>query len=199
MDERNGDSGQAQRWPEPQAERSDGPNGNFACAPAEERSAMGCARAPCASLTDSLRLSECSERSEQNELRNAAHGASTAGCPEQSGGTQPVGSPFLWFLSFGDAKERDSPAGATSRLPPSTKACCADGRASVRRPAFHRRTDRAIAAGRRSPAPLDRRSRRDRRAGAAPERRLRRSGRAREWWTVDAGLVAGAGFPALGR
>ena len=31
-------------------------------------------------------------------------------------GTQPVGSPFLWFLSFGDAKERDSRAG---RLPAS--------------------------------------------------------------------------------
>jgi len=31
-------------------------------------------------------------------------------------GTQTVGSPFLWFLSFGDAKERDSPAG---RLPAS--------------------------------------------------------------------------------
>ncbi len=31
-------------------------------------------------------------------------------------GTKTVGSPFLWFLSFGDAKERDSPAG---RLPTS--------------------------------------------------------------------------------
>ncbi len=31
-------------------------------------------------------------------------------------GTKTVGSPFLWFLSFGDAKERDSPAG---RLPAS--------------------------------------------------------------------------------
>ena len=31
-------------------------------------------------------------------------------------GTQTVGSPFLWSLSFGDAKERDSPAG---RLPAS--------------------------------------------------------------------------------
>jgi hypothetical protein len=31
-------------------------------------------------------------------------------------GTQTVGSPFLWFLSFGDSKERDSPAG---RLPAS--------------------------------------------------------------------------------
>ncbi|RST55266.1 hypothetical protein EJI01_09555 [Variovorax sp. MHTC-1] len=31
-------------------------------------------------------------------------------------GSQTVGSPFLWLLSFGDAKESDSPAGANSRL-----------------------------------------------------------------------------------
>ena len=43
---------------------------------------------------------------------------STAGCPVASAqGSQTVGSPFLWFLSFGDAKERDSHAG---RLPAST-------------------------------------------------------------------------------
>ena len=34
-------------------------------------------------------------------------------------GSQTAGSPFLWSLSFGDPKERDSPAGATSRPPPS--------------------------------------------------------------------------------
>src|SRR5215207_3214542 len=44
--------------------------------------------------------------------------ASTAGCPQRSGGSRPVGSPFLWLLSFGEAKESDSPAGATSRLRP---------------------------------------------------------------------------------
>ena len=27
-----------------------------------------------------------------------------------------IGSPFLWFLSFGEAKERDSPSGARTRL-----------------------------------------------------------------------------------
>ena len=37
-------------------------------------------------------------------------------------GSRPAGSPFLWFLSFGEAKERDSPAGATSRPPPSEQA-----------------------------------------------------------------------------
>ena len=35
--------GRAQRRPELQAERSDGPSGTSPCAPAEERSAMGCA------------------------------------------------------------------------------------------------------------------------------------------------------------
>ena len=35
-------------------------------------------------------------------------------------GVRPVGSPFLWLLSFGEAKESDSPAGATSRLQPPT-------------------------------------------------------------------------------
>jgi len=38
--------------------------------------------------------------------------ASTAGCPQRSEGTQPVGSLFLGLLSFGEAKESESPAGA---------------------------------------------------------------------------------------
>ncbi|RST55327.1 hypothetical protein EJI01_09885 [Variovorax sp. MHTC-1] len=32
-----------------------------------------------------------------------------------------MGSPFLWLLSFGEAKESESPAGAKSRLRPQTK------------------------------------------------------------------------------
>jgi hypothetical protein len=103
--------GRAKQWPEPQAERSDGPNGTVPCAPAEERSARGCARAPCASITDSLRLFELSERSERCELRNAAHGASTAGCPERSGGTGAPGSPSLCLLSLGEARESKSGCG----------------------------------------------------------------------------------------
>ncbi len=39
--------------------------------------------------------------------------------PERSGGTRAVGSPFLCLLSFGEAKESESPAGANSRLRPS--------------------------------------------------------------------------------
>ena len=38
--------------------------------------------------------------------------ASTAGCPQRSEGTQPAGSLFLGLLSFGEAKESESPAGA---------------------------------------------------------------------------------------
>ena len=48
-------------------------------------------------------------------------------------GSQTAGSPFLWFLSFGDAKERDSPAGANSRPPPSIQARRTDQRTSVPR------------------------------------------------------------------
>ena len=44
--------------------------------------------------------------------------ASTGGCPQRSEGTQPVGSLFLGLLSFGEAKESESPAGAKSRPPP---------------------------------------------------------------------------------
>ena len=48
--------------------------------------------------------------------------ASTGGCPQRSEGTQPVGSLFLGLLSFGEAKESESPAGAKSRPPPRTQA-----------------------------------------------------------------------------
>ncbi|TAJ66620.1 MAG: hypothetical protein EPO53_06040, partial [Variovorax sp.] len=46
---------------------------------------------------------------------------STAGCPQRSGGTQTAGSPFLWLLSFGEAKESDSPAGARPGQQPQQK------------------------------------------------------------------------------
>ncbi len=60
---------------------------------------MGCARAPCASITDSLRLFELSERSERCELRNAAHGASTAGCLERKQKDRGTGVAFS-LLTF---------------------------------------------------------------------------------------------------
>ena len=42
--------------------------------------------------------------------------ASTAGCPQRSGGTQTVGSPFFGLPYFGEAKKGESPAAATERL-----------------------------------------------------------------------------------
>ena len=47
--------------------------------------------------------------------------ASTAGCPQRSGGTQTVGSPFFCLLFFGEAKKSESPAAATERHQDSAK------------------------------------------------------------------------------
>jgi hypothetical protein len=121
--------GRAPRWPVSLAERSDGPDRRVPCAPAEERSAMGCARASCASSSDPLRLFELSERSERCELRNAAHGVSTAGCPQRSCGTGAPGSPSFACFSWRD-KKRKSGRGdevPTSSFKPSVcvhRACC---------------------------------------------------------------------------
>ena len=50
----------------------------------------------------------------RSEFRNAAPGPSTAGCPQRSGGTREVGSPFFGSFLWRD-KERDCAAGRTSR------------------------------------------------------------------------------------
>ena len=64
-----------------------------------------------------IRARVCLSDAQRRELSETPPNPSTAGCPgAPAQGTQTVGSPFLWFLSFGDAKERDSPAG---RLPAS--------------------------------------------------------------------------------
>ena len=58
------------------------------------------------------RASDClSEAS----LSSTPAGPSTAGCPQRSGGTQTVGSPFFCLLFFGEAKKSESPAAATER------------------------------------------------------------------------------------
>ena len=103
---------------QPKAERSDGPCGlHFPSGRAEKRRAWGGrGSAACrASCSDLLRMFERRERSEQSEFRSAAPRPSIAGCPQRSGGTRPVGSPFLWLLSFGETKESDCAAGRTSR------------------------------------------------------------------------------------
>ena len=48
-------------------------------------------------------------------------GSSTAGCPQRSGGTQTVGSPFFSLGFFGEAKKSESPAAATERHQDSAK------------------------------------------------------------------------------
>ena len=50
-------------------------------------------------------------------------GLSTAGCPQRSGGTQTVGSPFFGLPYFGEAKKGESPAAATERLRTQQSAC----------------------------------------------------------------------------
>ena len=47
--------------------------------------------------------------------------ASTAGCPQRSGGTQTPGSPFFSLGFFGEAKKSKSPAAATERHQDSAK------------------------------------------------------------------------------
>ena len=49
-------------------------------------------------------------------LHETPAGLSTAGCPQRSGGTRTVGSPFFSLGFFGEAKKSESPAAATERL-----------------------------------------------------------------------------------
>ena len=53
---------------------------------------------------------------ERSEFCEAPRNPSTAGCPQRSGGTQTVGSPFFCLRFFGEAKKSRSPAGASPGL-----------------------------------------------------------------------------------
>ena len=64
---------------------------------------------------------------ERSEFARTPPAASTAGCPQRSGGTQHAGSPFFGSFLW-RSKERDSPAGAKSPPPDPS-------RAAQRRPA----------------------------------------------------------------
>ena len=102
---------------QPKAERSDGPSGlPLPSGRAEKRRAWGGrGSAACrASCSDSLRLSERRERSEQSEFRSAAPRPSIAGCPEaKRRGHGQRGRLFLWLLSFWrDKKKVTAPPGA---------------------------------------------------------------------------------------
>jgi len=76
---------------------------------------------------------------ERSEFARTPPEASTAGCPQRSGGSRTVGSPFLCLLSFGEAKESESPAGANSRLLSHTKRNAQTKRRSALTPTLSRR------------------------------------------------------------
>ncbi|SDJ41196.1 hypothetical protein SAMN05444748_113171 [Variovorax sp. OV700] len=57
-----------------------------------------------------------SQLSERSEFCETPRNPSTAGCPQRSGGSQTVGSPFFCLRFFGEAKKSRSPAGATPGL-----------------------------------------------------------------------------------
>ena len=59
-----------------------------------------------------MRARVCLSDAKRREFSETPAKLSTAGCPQRSEGTQPVGSLFLGLLSFGEAKESESPAGA---------------------------------------------------------------------------------------
>jgi hypothetical protein len=103
--------GRAQRWPESEAERSDGPCGTSPCATAEERSAMGCA--------GNLALRELTHCACPSVV-NAVNGASCAMQPmarapqvarSASAGTGAPGSPSFAYFSWRDKKSQSSCGG----------------------------------------------------------------------------------------
>ena len=59
-----------------------------------------------------IRARVCLSDAKRREFSETPAKLSTAGCPQRSEGTQPAGSLFLGLLSFGEAKESESPAGA---------------------------------------------------------------------------------------
>ncbi len=105
-------------WPGGWVERSDDPDRfPHPCGCAEEHSGRGERVRRRTHTHRDLTRRGCSSgaRSAQRVPRRTPT-ASTAGCPgAPATGTRPVGSPFLCLLSFGEAKESRSPAGATTR------------------------------------------------------------------------------------
>ena len=72
---------------------------------------VGLGRGAQAKADQGSRLSEPKASSSETPLL-----ASTAGCPQRSGGTQTIGSPFFSLGFFGEAKKSKSPAGARPGL-----------------------------------------------------------------------------------
>ena len=82
------------------AERSEGPFGSRFQIPS------GCAEERSGSR---IRARDCLSEASASETPRTA---STAGCPQRSGGSQTAGSPFFCLRFFGEAKKSRSPAGA---------------------------------------------------------------------------------------
>ena len=101
---------------QPKAEPSDGPSGRYLpSGRAEKRRAWGGrGSAACrASCSDSLRLSERRERSEQSEFRSAAPRPSIAGCPEaKRRGHGQRGRLFFGYFLLARQKKVTAPPGA---------------------------------------------------------------------------------------
>ncbi len=128
--------GRAQRWPERQAERSDGPDRNFPCDTAEERSAMGCAgnlalqhltHCACSSAVNAVNEASCA----MQPMARAPQVARSA-----SGGTGAPGSPSFASFSWRN-KKRESGCGgeAPTSSPRSTLVSFAGTRGRDMRPA----------------------------------------------------------------
>ncbi len=64
---------------------------------------------------------------ERSEFCETPRNPSTAGCPQRSGGSQTVGSPFFCLRFFGEAKKSRSPAGATPGLGKQAPVCAETG------------------------------------------------------------------------
>ncbi len=64
-----------------------------------------------------IRARSCLSAAQRSEFCETPRNASTAGCPQRSGGSQTVGSPFFAYFLWRD-KESESPAGARPGLRP---------------------------------------------------------------------------------
>ncbi|GEM_PF-1245492 len=101
---------------EHKAERSNGRRADFTSPLAVPRSA-GCGAGVAAQHAALRALTRCGCLSGESEANKASSAAPprTRASQVAPQGTRPVGSPFLWLLSFGETKESDCAAGRTSR------------------------------------------------------------------------------------
>ena|GEM_PF-1019643 len=109
--------GRAQRWPV-------WPFDGFPSGRAEKRSAGGGQACRRTRMLRALACRGCSSAARQRAVSSTAHPLREHRRlpPRAAWGSRTVGSPFFCLLFFGEAKKSESPAGATSRPLPFTKA-----------------------------------------------------------------------------